>query len=47
MLPDRQGACLAARLDHRPAFGIPSAFTRGHERTNNATLTLTTAARPR
>ena len=47
VLPDRLGACLAARLDHRPAFGIPSAFTRGHERTDSVTAALIVPPRPR
>ena len=47
VLPHRLGACLASRLDHHPAFGIPSAFTRGPERTNSTAAALTSAARPR
>jgi hypothetical protein len=31
VLPDRLGGSLAARLDHRPAFGIPGVFTRSHK----------------
>ena len=47
VLLHRLGACLPSRLDHRLAFGIPSAFTLGHERTNSATTALTSTARPK
>jgi hypothetical protein len=46
MLPARQGACLASRLCHHPAFGIPSAFTNGHGRTKGNAATLASAADP-
>lgn len=37
VLPDRQGACLAARLGHRPASGIPNVFAHGQRRTRSVT----------